>query len=102
MKLALNDAFIALITLWAEAVGFMRLHPYRGRSDFPFFVYYCLLVAEFDAENINSRFEKAIKKVDDSFSYLEVCAAVKGSGIERGATSNETENLPEFCTDVDE
>jgi hypothetical protein len=28
MKLALNDAFIALITLWAEAIKLMRDNPY--------------------------------------------------------------------------
>jgi hypothetical protein len=28
MKFVLNDAFICLITLWAEAVKFMRDHPY--------------------------------------------------------------------------
>jgi hypothetical protein len=28
MKFALNNAFIALIALWSEAVKFMRDHPY--------------------------------------------------------------------------
>lgn len=28
MRLALNDAFIALITLWSEAVKLMRDNPY--------------------------------------------------------------------------
>lgn len=36
MKLALNDAFIALITLWAEAAGFMRSHPYEGKMPLHF------------------------------------------------------------------
>lgn len=87
MKLALNDAFIALITLWAESVGFMRANPYGTTS---FLVHPSLLknsVVLQDPDGVQYRFDRAIKKVDESFSYLKLCAATKESDSSRRAAS---------------